>query len=69
MASIRSDLVAWGDRCGAGSYGPSGVGSVGEIGTGLPAEMSRSVELVAITPTRQAMSSSVGREVGQMIPC
>ena len=66
LAKIRDDLRTWGERAGdsvaAEKTGAAGVS--GEVGTkGLAGEMRREVKLVAITPTRQEMRSSVGREV------
>ncbi len=72
MQKIRSDLVQWGDRArssGGNTNGDrgGGVGSgvAGEVKAGgLVEEMKRGILLVAITPSRQEMWSTVGREVG-----
>ena len=52
LASVREDLHTWGERCRAHVSA-----------TGLAEELSRNALLVAITPTRQEMASSLGREV------
>jgi hypothetical protein len=52
LASVRRDLHTWGERCRAH-----------DREKGLAEELSRTVVLVAITPTRQEMASSLGREV------
>lgn len=54
MREIKNDLNAWGGRCTHAS---------GDGGSALGEEMGREVVLTAITPTRQEMASSVGREV------
>lgn len=51
MKETKKDLRAWGDRCGAKEV------------EGLTEEMRREVVLVAVTPTKQEVASSVGREV------
>ena len=52
LASAREDLHTWGERC-----------RTHDNAKGLAEELSRNVVLVAITPTRQEMASSLGREV------
>lgn len=65
MGAVRADLARWGERCRANQpTAELGEGVAGEAGThGLAGEFGRRVHLVAVTPTRQEMSSSVGREV------
>lgn len=66
LAKIRDDLRTWGQRAGAtvAAEKTGAAGVSGEVGTrGLAGEMRREVKLVAITPTRQEMRSSVGREL------
>ncbi|ORY26258.1 hypothetical protein BCR39DRAFT_541667, partial [Naematelia encephala] len=46
-AAVLSSLTAWRDRAGHS----------------LPAEMDRNVRLVAVTPTRQEVGSTIGREL------
>ena len=53
LKDVRNELEAWGKRSKAGTGA-------------LAKEMSRPVILVAVTPTRQEMASSVGREVSLM---
>lgn len=55
IQELKAELVAWGERCK-----DPGQGGAGER---LAEEMGREVLLVAITPTKQRMASSVGREV------
>ena len=59
MASIREDLIQWGQRCSPSS--PNGLAVEGV--DSLTGEMGREVDLIAVTPTKQEMKSSVGREV------
>ena len=63
MLTIRDDLVRWGNRVGSTGSNASqgGAGSAGR--EGLASEMRRVVDMVALTPTKQEMQSSVGREV------
>lgn len=62
MAQIKDDLEAWRRRSEVGTGVSDGV--AGEVGRGgLVGEMRREVKLVAVTPTKQEMKSSVGREV------
>ena len=64
MAAIREDLVRWGEQDRPSPGSAAGEGVAGEIGiTGLAGEMRRGVEMVALTPTKQRMRSTVGREV------
>jgi hypothetical protein len=72
IEAIKGDLEAWGKRCVANrehdGYGKGQSGNTGgeERRDGrarLAEEMGREVLLVAITPTKQRMASSVGREV------
>lgn len=53
MGEIKKDLRAWEER------------SRGEE-EGLTGEMRKEVVLVAITPTRQEVASSIGREVSRV---
>ncbi|GFZ47489.1 hypothetical protein JCM24511_05233 [Saitozyma sp. JCM 24511] len=63
MTTIRDDLRKWGER--AGNAGETGTGTGTGTGTngGLAGELKREVGLVAITPTRQEMKSTIGREL------
>jgi hypothetical protein len=61
MTTIRDDLRKWGER--AGTAGETGSGTGTGMGGGLAEELRREVRLVAITPTRQEMKSTIGREV------
>jgi hypothetical protein len=64
MSSIRDDLVQLGEQDHAATGSVPGPGLAGKAGPeGLPGTMRRDVALVAITPTKQEMRSSVGREV------
>ncbi|WVR09149.1 hypothetical protein IAU60_006211 [Kwoniella sp. DSM 27419] len=70
LQQVRDDLETWGHRArsdpsGAGSGG-EGLGVAGEVGVKrdhLAAMMDRRVRVLAITPTRQEMGSTIGREV------
>lgn len=63
MSTIREDLIAWGDRHRDSPDVPGG-GVAGETGrNGLAGQMRRQVDMIAMTPTKQDMRSSVGREV------
>jgi hypothetical protein len=53
MQSVRDDLIRWKVSAGQGQRSNGG----------LADHMQRPLRLVAITPTRQVMDSSVGREV------
>ncbi|RSH95357.1 hypothetical protein EHS25_000444 [Saitozyma podzolica] len=61
MTTIRDDLRKWGER--AGTAGETGSGTGTGMGGGLAEELRREVRLVAITPTRQEMKSTIGREL------
>ncbi|ODN74748.1 hypothetical protein, variant [Cryptococcus amylolentus CBS 6039] len=78
MRQISKDLTAWSEICrrrgsvmgGSGGSGggvegnPAGLGGQkAERRNGLVDEMDRVVHVVAITPTKQEMGSTVGREV------
>lgn len=64
VTQIKADLESWRRRSGAETKGGQGDGVAGEVGrSGLVGEMRREVKLVAVTPTKQEMKSSVGREV------
>jgi hypothetical protein len=65
MTKVRDDLSRWGER-GRKTLKGAAVGVAGATGGGLAGEMRRPVNLVAITPTRQEMKSTVGREVGSL---
>jgi hypothetical protein len=54
MKGIREGLLKWEAKSQEGGAGG---------GKGLASEMQRKVRLVAVTPTKQVMESSVGREV------
>jgi hypothetical protein len=70
MSSVRQDLEAWGGRSRSQSDNDPGTGVAGEQRRiGLAGEMSRKVQLGAITPTKQSMESSVGREVSSLVVC
>ncbi|TYJ55171.1 hypothetical protein B9479_004105 [Cryptococcus floricola] len=72
MRQISDDLAAWSEICrrrgsavgGSGVEGnPAGLGGQeAERRDGLVDEMDRMVHVVAITPTKQEMGSTVGRE-------
>ena len=57
IQELKGELVAWGERCKDPEEGGAG--------ERLAEEMGREVLLVAITPTKQRMASSVGREVSR----
>lgn len=65
MTQIKADLQSWRSRSQSGvSSSIPGSGVAGDIGSGgLVDEMNREVRLVAVTPTKQVLKSSVGREV------
>jgi hypothetical protein len=73
MQSISNDLRAWGESCSTQRSGRNDVedgvgrGVAGETTSakrrGLEEEMKREVRLIAVTPTKQVMGSTVGREV------
>ncbi|WWD21084.1 hypothetical protein CI109_105565 [Kwoniella shandongensis] len=73
MESVRDDLIAWGDLCrsrslSSGSASEVASGVAGQVGVsreqgGLASEMDKQVKVLAITPTRQEMGSTVGREL------
>lgn len=68
MSQIRDDLESWRARDGPGARGVSD-GVAGEVGrSGLVGDMRREVKLVAVTPTKQEMKSSVGREASHPLP-
>lgn len=71
MNQIKDDLESWRRRSDRETGVSDGV--AGETGrAGLVGEMRREVKLVAVTPTKQEMKSSVGREVRSPIshlPC
>lgn len=61
MKDVRKGLVEWGSSVHATSKDVK----EGEKG-GLAIEIQRRVRLVAVTPTKQVMESSVGREVNYL---
>ncbi|WRT68961.1 uncharacterized protein IL334_005943 [Kwoniella shivajii] len=72
LEQVRDDLISWGDQCRrsslAGDSKPAeiGTGVAGEVGVrrnGLAEAMETKVNVVAITPTRQTMGSTIGREL------
>ncbi|CAD6567670.1 MAG: hypothetical protein TREMPRED_003813 [Tremellales sp. Tagirdzhanova-0007] len=64
MLTIRDDLVRWGERHRALESVTSSPGVPGDVDReGLAGEMRRMVDMVALTPTKQEMQSSVGREL------
>ena len=68
MLTIRDDLVRWGERHRALESVTSSPGVPGDVDReGLAGEMRRMVDMVALTPTKQEMQSSVGREVSTTI--
>ena len=72
MYSVRDDLVRWNDRYRdmEESYDTTGTGFAREGGRrGLVADMRRDVEMIALTPSKQEMRSSVGREVRSYLEC
>lgn len=69
MRSVRDGLSGWGDKArgdrrAAGTG--AGPGVAGEMKGGLAGEFEREVRLRAVTPTRQVMKSSVGREASHL---
>lgn len=68
MQSVRDGLADWGKRARASRNAAgtgAGPGVAGETRAGLAGEFDREVRLRAVTPTRQMMKSSVGREVSR----
>ncbi|WVQ75393.1 hypothetical protein IAR50_005013 [Cryptococcus sp. DSM 104548] len=73
MRQVSKDLSSWSEICrrrgsssegGGGEGNPAGLGGQeGEKRDGLVDEMDRMVHVVAITPTKQEMGSTVGREL------
>lgn len=70
MQSVRDGLADWG-KCSRASKDAAGTGAgpgvAGEMRAGLAGEFEREVRLRAVTPTRQIMKSSVGREVSPLM--
>ena len=64
MSTIHNDLVRLGERDQASppSSSRDGVSREEDV-TGLAGQMKRDVIMVALTPTKQEMRSTVGREV------
>ena len=62
IENIKGDMEAWGKRCESAEVDGEREATKGRAR--LADEMGREVLLVAITPTKQRMASSVGREVG-----
>ncbi|EIW66879.1 hypothetical protein TREMEDRAFT_40566 [Tremella mesenterica DSM 1558] len=70
LRAVRDDLEAWGrssdnlGQVGDSEHGIPGVGVAGETNvSGLAAQMQREVRLIALTPTRQEIKSTFGREL------
>ncbi|OCF72619.1 hypothetical protein I204_07001 [Kwoniella mangroviensis CBS 8886] len=70
LEEIRDDLITFGDNSRNLTYNVDGVaqGIAGEVGiadkkNGLAQVMEMKVNVVAITPTKQVMGSTVGREL------
>jgi hypothetical protein len=76
--SIHDDLEAWGGGARARGTLPSASASNGEVPSigvagetglnrGLAGEMGRKVMVIALTPTKQVVGSTLGREVSWLV--